>query len=205
MKPHIPSHIESVSDAKIRLKLEKVYYWNNDTAFNCSTVGAYTHRHLFRQYVTENAELSEEEKKYALHVLLPGKRPNKYGGRNLTGLGFITNALYFEGWFQVFEKTLWGDIPANFAHEVGHGLGLPHYEDSYFACYACEDGGNCPQEGCNNLMLRNGGGPALSLCQLKVAHFLLKYGPSGLNIYNPKARANELVIGFQPSEGQSDP
>ena len=196
LNQHIPSHIESAADAKIRLKLEEIYYWDNDTAFNCSTVGDYTHNNLYKQYVTTNSALSEDQRDYTLHILLPGKRPNKYGGRNLTGLGFITNALYFEGWFQVFENTLWGDISGNFSHELGHGLGLPHYESQYFPCYCCDDPQECPQENCNNLMLRNGGGPALTLCQLKVAHFLLKNGPSGLEIYNQQARAHKLLEGY---------
>ena len=197
LKPHVPSHIASPKDAKIRIKLEEIYYWADDRAFNCSTVGSYTHDTLFKNYVTNNVEISDDIRSNTLHVLLPGKRPRKYGGRNLTGLGFITNALYFEGWFQVYEKSLWGDIQGNFSHELGHGMGLPHYESSYFPCYACDDPIHCPQEGCNNLMLTNGGGPSLTECQLKVAHFLLKNGPSGLDIFNRGARANELVVGYQ--------
>ena len=49
-------------------------------------------------------------------------------------------------------------------------------------------------------MRGNGSGQGMTLCQLKVAHFLLKHGPSGLDIYNQRARAHELLMSYKPKK-----
>ena len=123
LQPHVPSHIESATDAKIRLKVVKMYHWKDDTAYNSTALGSHDHNWLFTKYVTNNPKLSDFEKKHALHILLPGQKPKFYGGRNLTGLGFITNALYFEGLYQVYTDELGANVKNNIVHELGHGLG----------------------------------------------------------------------------------
>lgn len=207
----IPQVGDYYVDSKIRLNLLDIKFWNNDTSFATYSHGAYDHRDLYRDQILNNPELSKFEKENCLHILLSGYKPRAYGGRNICmqddcsdAFGFQNNVIYIEGMHYVYRRVFdyWG-IPGHIVHELGHGLGLAHYERSYGSCANCEGTQPCPPKGCNNAMLSNDGGKAFTERQLKIMHHLLKYGPLDSLSLNPNAKAHLLCLPVPESEMQN--
>ncbi len=196
--PLVGKHIK---DAKIRMRLIDIKFYNSANGASATVNGAYSHKDLYREYVLENDSLTEFEKKHCVHLLLSGVVPRAYGGRNICmqpgcrdGFGFQNNVLYFEGMYQVYTKVfdIWG-VGEHIMHEVGHGLGLGHYERKYGPCTSCEGTKPCPPEDCKNFMKSNNGGKQATECQIKLMHHLLKYGPIDTNMINPNGKAHFLI------------
>jgi hypothetical protein len=197
----IPLVGKHIKDSKIRFRIIDIKFWNSNNGAKAQVYGKYDHKDLYREFVLENESLTEFEKIHCVHVLLSGIKPRAYGGRNICmtrsckdGFGFQNNVLYFEGMYQVYTKEfdIWG-IGAHIAHEVGHGLGLGHYEHRLGPCASCEGYEPCPLVGCNNFMESNDGGKGMTECQMKLMHHLLKYGPRDSIMINPNSRAHYLI------------
>ena len=190
-----------IKDSKIRFRIIDIKFWNSNNGSKARVYGEYDHKDLYSEFVLENDLLSEFEKKHCVHILLSGIKPRAYGGRNICmtrgckdGFGFQNNVLYFEGMYQVYTKEfdIWG-IGTHIAHEVGHGLGLGHYEHRLGPCTSCEGYKPCPLKACNNFMESNDGGNGMTECQMKLMHHLLKYGPIDTTMINPNSRAHYLI------------
>lgn len=197
----IPLVGKHIKDSKIRFRIIDIKFWNSNNGARARVYGEYDHKDLYREFVLENDSLTEFERANCVHILLSGIKPRAYGGRNICmtrgckdGFGFQNNVLYFEGMYQVYTKEfdIWG-IGAHIAHEVGHGLGLGHYEHRLGPCTSCEGYTPCPLKECNNFMESNDGGNGITECQMKLMHHLLKYGPRDSTMINPNSRAHYLI------------
>lgn len=204
----IPLVGKHIKDSKIRFRIIDIKFWNSNDGARARVYGEYDHKDLYREFVLENDSLSEFEKKHCVHLLLSGVRPRAYGGRNICmtrgcgdGFGFQNNVLYFEGMYQVYTKEfdIWG-IGTHIAHEVGHGLGLGHYNHRLGPCTSCEGHTPCTLEECNNFMKSNNGGKGITECQMKLMHHLLQYGPRDSTMINPNSRAHFLIKDPKPMD-----
>lgn len=200
-----------VEDSYIRLRLMDIKFWNNDTAYAVKTNTPYNHRNLFLDYARSNEALSAFERDSCLHIMLSGVRPKHYGGRNICllpgcddGLGFANNVLYFEGMYHVYLDTFkFGEVGGHIVHELGHGLGLPHYNFEMVRyirgkggipnpCYPCTIGQPCEWRKWNNFMKSTEGGRGMDPCQVKYMHLLLENGPDTFDIFHEKCGAHKL-------------
>lgn len=202
--PPIPKDGRYYADSKIRIKLLEIMYWSDSVAFDTKVGGDYDYRDLFRDYVLENDKLSKEQRENVVHILLSGTHPRAYGGRNICmtrscddGFGFQNNTLYFEGMYQVYTgELIYYGVGAHIVHELGHGLGLGHYNTGYGRCGLCQHTRPCPMDSSNNFMLSNNGGWGITECQMKMMHHLLKYGPIDSNMINLNSGAHKLIEGY---------
>lgn len=195
-KPLVGNYIK---DSKIRVRLVDIKFYNSANGAKATVRGEYSHRDLYRDFVTENPNLTEFERTNCVHLLLSGVKPRAYGGRNIClqrgckdGFGFQNNVLYFEGMYQVYTKEFdfWG-VGGHIIHEMGHGLGLGHYDTRYGPCTDCEGAKPC-RDG-NNFMKANNGGKGMTECQMKLMHHLLEFGPRDSTMINPNSRAHFLI------------
>lgn len=208
-KPLVGNYIK---DTKIRLRLVDIKFWNSANGSKATVHGKYSHKDLYREYVLENDSLTEFERNHCVHLLLSGVVPRAYGGRNICmqrgckdGFGFQNNVLYFEGMYQVYNNTfnIWG-VGTHIMHEVGHGLGLGHYDRNYGPCTSCSDVKPCPDD-CRNFMKTNNGGDQATECQIKLMHHMLKYGPIDSTMLNPNSKAHLLIEDLpEDYQGQTD-
>jgi hypothetical protein len=88
-------------------------------------------------------------------------------------------------------------------HELGHGLGLPHYNFEYVRydakaggianpCYPCQKDQPCEWRKWNNFMKSTEGGRGMSQCQVDYMHLLLDFGPDTSNVFYHKSKAHLL-------------
>ena len=141
-----------ISDAKIGFNVSEIKFYDSEQ-FYCTDTRDH-HSDLFENFVTNNPDLSPEEKANNLHVIIVAYRggglnrddcddPQKhFGGSGIRGEDYCAVRSYY-------YKSSIGEIAGHLSHEVGHTLGLWHsWQDGSEG--VCDTGGG--KNGSNNIM-----------------------------------------------------
>ncbi len=162
-----------VSDARVRIHLDTVYFHRDQRAWDASEeIDAWYMRDQFIDFDTVK---SYRQKHQTLPVFFAGNHP-VVGGftSNLGDKLFVAMRGCYARYLMLPEDEALEECAKNLLHELGHSMGLAHnfqggaYGDQ---CDTCEDNG-CPLEGTSNNIMDYwpGYGHALSVCQLEIIH-----------------------------------
>lgn len=194
----VPDSIEcqgdSLRDTRIRFSFDKdndIHYYNDTDAWqggeaygpNGNAIGGCD---LWDLYVTNNNDLTNQDKDEALHIFITGcaiddslQQNFGFGGYSpgipVNNEKFIVTKGYYRGRVEADTTYVWpGNAALLYAHEIGHALSLRHSNNFDFCCDT--------KSGflSNSLMDSESHSGGFSECQIARMHYVLE-GKCGLS------------------------